>query len=402
MALNAWQKITRVLPSMPHGDGADGDYSSATVPTMLNDSFTGTSGNNTITTGSATYANGDILRLAQMRGTNAGQWEIVKVLSGGGTTTLTLTTNLQYTYTDSGASQAQATKIPRYRNVTVLSGTWSVPSWNGNLGGVLVFACRGILTVTGSINGNGGNGQTTTGLGDVNGTGGTGGFAGGAGKVSAGNEWAYQGESSVGLGTNTGVSANGSGGGGAHTGGSGGEGGGAGHAVAGSTGEAVGTDPGTGGSTVGDTSLATIFMGAGGGGGANDLNENDGGAGGGAGGKIVIIYAKIIVAPNSISVNGGSGGVGSERAGGGGGAGGSILICGSIIDLGTDKLSAIGGSGGYGSYNGSGDGGKGRIAVYYGLQLIGSVDSSLASFYSELDTTLVEPGGAAIMPDNNR
>lgn len=400
MALYAWQKIDYVLPGLPFGDGADGDYSSATAPTMLNDSFTGTSGNNTITTGSATYANGDILRLAEMRGTNVGQWEIVKVVSGGGTNTLTLSKNLQYTYTDSGASQAQATKIPRYRNVTVLAGTWSAPDWAGNLGGVLVFACRGTYTPTGSVS--------------ANGTG----FDGGVGRVCTGeNDTSYNGEGSAAGSSynNSGDnSANGNGGGAGDRGPGGytiGGGGGGASAVAGSNGAGDGGRYGIGGSIVGDANCNTMILGGGGGAGAgtNDGGTNAGGYGGNGGGHI-IIYAKIITTPTSISANGNNGETKPDNAiqagGGGGGGGGIILICTMIAAIGTDKLSATGGTGGSGAASGDankgGNGGKGRVTVYYSLSLTGSVDSSLASYTSELDRTLVEPGGAAMMPDENR
>ncbi len=137
MALNDWQKLTRVLPGKPFGDGSDGAYSSATIPTMTYESCSGTSGSTSLTTAGTSLANGDIILIHQSRGTGVGQWEINKVASGGGTTSITLSQPLQYTYTDSGSSQAQAVVIPQYTNVTVQSGTWTLSDWAGNTGGLL-------------------------------------------------------------------------------------------------------------------------------------------------------------------------------------------------------------------------------------------------------------------------
>src|SRR3990167_921371 len=156
--LNAWQRIDRVVSGKPFGDGSDGALSSATIPTMLVDSCSGSATSTTLTTAGSTFANNDILLIWQVRGTGVGQWEVNKVASGGGTGTLTLSQALNYTYTDSGDSQAQAVKISQYTNVTVQTGTWTLEDWAGNTGGVLVFAANGTLTVTGTISANGGVG----------------------------------------------------------------------------------------------------------------------------------------------------------------------------------------------------------------------------------------------------
>lgn len=387
MALNAWQLLTRVLPGQPFGDGADGAYSSATIPTMTRDSCSGTATSTTLTTSGSTFANGDILKVIQMRGTGVGQWEIVKVSSGGGSTSLTLSTALQYTYTDSGASQAQAIKIPRYTSVTVQSGTWDVPSWNQNTGGGLVFACNGTSTVTGNIvaNGNSASGGTP-GQGD--------GFYGGQETHTGDNTDGNQGEGSGGAGT-TSNAANGNGGGGGGkdaTFAASGSGGG-GNGTAGTAGGTTST-PGSGGATAGHAELTTMVMGGGGGGGAGS-NTGSAAGSGGAGGGIISIFSKDITLSGSLTSNGGNGAnaVSISNGGGGGGAGGSILICGYTVALGTDKFSLVGGTGGAGSGGSanSGAGGKGRIAVYYGSSLSGSISASLYGTYTNAqDTSLIE------------
>lgn len=180
--LNAWQKIDRVLPGKPFGDGVDGDYSSGTIPTITYRSCSGSSGSTTLTLGSPGFSNGDIILIHQTRGTGAGQWEINKIVSGGGTASLTLQYQLQYTYTDSGDSQAQAIKIPRYNNVTC-SGTWTVTAWNGDIGGIFPLAIS--QTINGSngfvsLNGNNGNYATGGNPGFGSSVGGSGvGFSGG-------------------------------------------------------------------------------------------------------------------------------------------------------------------------------------------------------------------------------
>lgn len=364
MALYDYQLLTHVLPGQPYGDGVDGAYSSATIPTMLTDSCSGTSSTTILTTSAATFANGDVLKVWQVRGTGAGQWEIAKVASGGGTSTLTLTKPLNYTYTDSGASQAQAIKIPRYSSVTVSAGTWTVPAWDQNKNGELIFACQTTLTPTGTI--------SATGKG----------FRGGlGGKRDIAN--AYSGESydtdrvagGSGIGDFAAAHGGAGGQGGAYRNSSG-DGGGAGYATAGSGGRP--------GSTYGSSDLSTIFPGSGGGGGYEDGGGATGGDGGAGGGSITI-YARTISSPTSIIASGAGG---SDSAyDGGSGSGGSILICSFAPNIGTDKLSVVGGSGGSG-----GAGGKGRIAVYYATSLSGSVSSTYyGSLTSEKDIRLLYP-----------
>lgn len=386
MALNSFQLLTRVLPGQPFGDGADGAYSSATAPTMTKDSCSGTATTTTLTTTGSTFANGDILKLVQMRGTGVGQWEIVKVASGGGSTSLTLSTALQYTYTDSGASQAQAIKIFRYTDVTVQSGTWTPPAWDGNVGGILTFAANGTVTPTGTINVGGTNGGTSSiGLGGSYAGATGGGYRGGTSRSSYANQQSDQGEGSAAASSQS-QSANGSGSGGSYTPqsfskrGSGGS-----HATQGD----LGSGGGVQGSTVGDTNLQALFMGAGGSGCSNGANNTYWFGQAASGGGIFSMFAKTILSPTNIFSKGGNGGDGDFENDGGSGAGGSILICGGTVDIGTDKLSVIGGSSVV-------NGGKGRIAVYYGTSLAGTISSSLYGSYTNAqDGSLVESGGAS-------
>src|SRR3990167_397256 len=272
--LNSFQKITRVLPGYIFGDGRDGalTISSDTTQALTVKGCSGTSGTTSLSLSSAGFSDGDVVIIHQSRGTGAGQWEVNKVASGGGSANLTTSSSLQYTYTDSGASQAQVFKLPMYTNVTVdASKTWSVTDWNQNIGGILSFAANGTLTVTGTTEANGGAGQFSTSTGSGYGTGG--GYYGGYVRTSPSGS-AQQGEGTPGAGTELGL-ANGNGGGGAAdgTGIRGGAGGG--H---GTEGEDVIVQI-LGGDTAGTAGLTTAVFGGGGGGAKNDTGSGAGGGG---------------------------------------------------------------------------------------------------------------------------
>src|SRR3990172_6673859 len=198
----------RIFPGLPFGNGSDGDYSSATIPTMTSRSCSGSFNSTTLGLSSAGFVNGDVLLIYQTRGSGAGNWEVNRIISGGGTTSLTLLRELANSYTDSGSSQAQCIKVSQYANVTVQSGTWSLVDWDGDVGGILTFACNGILTITGTISadsrgyrgGDGtvgstpnysGEGNNATNLLDTGDTGGSGGGTGtgggGGGNGTAGS-----------------------------------------------------------------------------------------------------------------------------------------------------------------------------------------------------------------------
>jgi len=390
--LDSWQKITRVLPGLPFGDGVDGAYSSATIPTMTYRSCSGSSGSTTLTLGSAGFSNGDLILIHQTRGTGAGQWEINQVVSGGGTASLTLLKALQYTYTDSGASQAQAVKILRYTDVTVPSGaTWAVPGWDGNTGGIFVLAAKGTVTVTGTIYNKGSDGATSGGGGAWVYPSDGGGFKGGGARDGI-NSFGYQGESPTGAGTQS-SSANGGGGGAGGGNALYNAGGGGGHATAGTSGSGSGSTNGTGGGTYGTSDLTTIFFGSGGGGATGTANSTV--VSGANGGGIIILIAKTFSISGSINVKGGTHNVTNYRETGGGGAGGSCLLVAKDATLGTNLVDATSDPTIDNSQpEQSGDGGSGRIALHYSGTYSGSTNPTL---YANQDPSLVEAAGGAFL-----
>lgn len=353
MALNAWQKLTYALPGSPWGDGRDGDLtiSANTTQSVTNISCSGTSGSNTLTLGSSGFSNGDVLLIHQTRGTGVGQWQFARITSGGGSTSLTLVKPLEYTFTDSGSSQAQVYYVPQYSNVTIdATYTWSAPIWTGDVGGILLFTSRGTLTVNGTISASGKGFNRTT-------------------------SFEYQGEGTSGTGSSS-NSANGNGGGGSYRDGAGGGGNGA----AGSSGfNAGGGYIGAGGSEVGVAGLTTMNLG-GEGGSARDT------AGGAGGGIILIISSGMTVNSSTGSViSTGSAGDShvtgnNEYGGAGGGAGGSILIEARTATLNTTRVTAAGGAGGTtnaSNSQGGGDGSVGRIHLEYSSSYSGTTTPTL-------------------------
>lgn len=355
--LNEWQKITRVLPGKPFGDGVDGDYNSSTIPTMTYRSCSGTSGNKTLSIASGAYSNGDIILIHQTRGTGVGQWEINQIESGGGTTTLTLKKALQYTYTDSGASQAQVIKVFRYTNVTQ-SGTWTITDWDGNINGILAFAAKGTCSVGGTITANGKG--YLLGLSDTEGQGygeGTTGARGSSSTTSGGNS-----------------------------------GGGGGHATDG--GDSLVGGGTSGGSSVGSADLTTIVFGGGGGAGAS-ANEPDGD--GGDSGGMIIGFVKSLTVTGASTANGNNGEDAEAGGGGGGGSGGAQLWVVQTATLGSNKITALAGSGGDGvNTNDGANGSVGRIAVHHSGAVTGTTNPT---FTDVTDPSLVEkqPGAGLLM-----
>lgn len=372
-----------------------------TAFTTGNAGCAGSSGSPTVTTdGASTFANGDLVLLHQSRGTGVNAWEFNRISSGGGTTTLTMQENLHYTYTDSGASQAQIVKCPQYSGI-IISSTKTLTDWNfdSNKGGILPLVCNGNADIIGNISGNGTNGSTVTGS-TVTGTNTVGaGFHGGYGKQTSNNQSGNQGEGTAGAGTeSTTTNGNGAGAGTAITAGSN-PGGGGGHAAsggAGTGGDGSGQD-GNGGLSTGSADLTEIaFGGGGGGGGSKDSASNTMGDGG-TGAGIIIIFAKKHTVTGGITANGGTGGNSSRKAHGGGGAGGSILLVGEDLDLGSGLVTATGGAGGSGGTGGTaGAASVGRIAVNYKRAVTGTTSPSATSVQ---DTNLKFPdmGGAFLL-----
>ena len=304
-ALNSFQRIDRVLSGLPWGDGATG---SATVSSDPNTraTITGTAGQTTGTAGSTAFANGDLVVLHQTQGTGAGQWEINRVQSGGGTTSLTFQVAHNYTY----GTGAQIIKVPRYTTATV--SAHSVTAWNGTTGGVEVICGRTSIVCSGALNG--------VGLGYRGGTGGAG--------VTAG------GEGSLGYGNRTGGAA----GGASEAGGSGGG--------YGTNGSQAGTGLNIYGLAYGAADLTTVTPGGSGGGASTSTAPQ---ASGGGSGSLIILISRSITLSSTISANGGAGAAhGSSDRGGGGGSGGAILFVCDSATLGTNNATATGGARGDG------------------------------------------------------
>lgn len=362
------------------GGGTDGAKTVSTSESYdgANQSCSGTSGSTTLTLDSAgSFANGDLVIIHQTRGTGVGAWELNKISSGAGTTTLTLAYTLTNTYTDSGSSQAQIVEMKQYSAVTVnTSQTWSATNWDGNKGGILAFFCNGVTTVTGTISASEKGYQTTPEVAGFEGT------------------TSYAGEGTTGDKVQQ-ISANGTGGGGTtrsagdfYCGGAGG-----GHANSGTGGgEATGgngsSQAGTGGGTGGTASLVTMIFGGSGGSSAGVAGD------GGASGGIVLIISKSITVTGAITSAGqagqNAGGDGDDSGAGGGGSGGSILLKGQSIVLGSSLVSAALGAGGSDPFH-SGNGGAGsvgRIHADYSGSISGTTSPTLDS---SQDAIFIDP-----------
>lgn len=380
------------------GDGSDGAYSSAGNATdaPIDSACSGTATTTSLTATNASFTNGEPILIHQTRGTGVGNWELNQIgsYSAG---TITTSKALQNTYTNSGASVAQVIQLKQYSSFTQGSGhTLTAKAWNGTVGGIIAFLCKGTVTVTGTIsvagvNGSAGQGTTTGGAG-------RGHRGGNAKQATSGAVQGGTGEGSAGAVTAS-RNANGSGGGGGYTPGT--EvagGGGGGHAAAGTNGQSYGSALyGYGGSAVGAAALTSIHLGGGGGGGAQAGNQYPGAGAGGGG--IVAIFAKEITISGAINVSGGVGGANTVNgtypdfnAGGGGGAGGSVLLKATIATLGTNKVTSSGGAGGYiaaRQING-GAGSVGRIHLDYSVSYTGTTTPSIDVTN---DTTIIDVGG---------
>jgi len=256
----------------------------------------------------SSFANGDLVLIHQTRGTGAGNWELNKIASGGGTTSITLKHALMNSYTDSGASQAQIIELKEYNGLTV-STTINAPVWDGNKGGIIAFLDKATCTISGTL--------SATGKG----------FRGGP----AVNYNTQRGEGTGGDRGGTTQSANGSGGGGG--GGGAGAGGSGGHANAGNVGG--GNTGAEGGLAVGNSSLTSInFGGAGASSSSSNSSQN-----GGEGGGIIIIFAKNIVNSSLIDASGITKPQNNECSGPSG-AGGSILLKCVTATLGSSTITS--------------------------------------------------------------
>lgn len=325
------------------GPGTDGtiDLGSYTQTWVT---CSGTDGVSSLTA-TGTFSAGDRLFITQSRGgVNTGKYEDNRVLSYTAGT-ITLVHPLENDYTDSGDEQAQCTVVKEASSVT---GSYTVPAWDGDVGGGFVMACNG--TFDGIIDGKGK------------------GFRGGARGFSFGeNTYGQQGESISGTGAQNTLSPNDGGGGGGYIrDGINSEGTGGGGASYGTLGESGGNyiGPDLGGSPgglYGNEALTLLFMGSGGGGGGmGDADPVTSLGAGQPGGAFFVIYANKIGSSASIDIDGVDGTDSNlDQGGGGAGSGGSGLVKSVSINP-SATFTAKGGARGGGSSNG-GAGGDGRI-----------------------------------------
>jgi hypothetical protein len=368
-----YQKITRVIAGKPFGNGGSGNSAVSSDP-CTRATATGTATETALTIGSAILSDGDIFLIHQTRGTGAGQWEINKVASGGGTTSIVCGVALHFTY---GAG-AQAIKFPLYNELTVEA---HIPTaWDGSKGGVEVLCGKTKITVTGAVNFKGSDGKY--------GAGGTytpdngGGFRGGASQDQV-NSYGGQGESPTGAGSAS-SSKNGGGGGGGGGNGNYSAGGGGGHADAGTAGAGSSVTNGEGGDINGSADLITLNLGSGAGG-ATGIAASNTVSGANGGGIVIFISAQIILS-STVSCNGGGHDLFNYRITGGGGSGGAILFICTTASLGTAQATAIGGVT-TDTSEVSGDGANGRIAVHHSGAVTGTTNPT---FTDVTDTSLIQ------------
>jgi large repetitive protein len=328
------------------GTGKDGSYtvSSPTTDAPIDSSCSGTAGAVSLTATNTSFSAGQRIMIHQSRGTGAGQWEENTILSYTAGT-ITTANPLTYTYTDSGASQAQVLVIEQHGGITI-SDTLTAKAWDGDVGGIVALCSNGTITISGNVNANGK------------------GYRGGQGTQGG---YSYQGEGEPGAGAALRV-PNGSGGGGSLLYGAG----------------------GTGGITyMTDVTCASRFVFGGGGG---------GGAGvaavcpyGGAGGGIVFLLGKKIIISGTVTSTGANGDKASDNSSASGaGGGGMVLIKSELPTIGTNLISCVGGTrptsqqnadGSAGAGNATisaGDGSEGRIRVE-GCRISGTTANPVAS-----------------------
>lgn len=395
MAQRQWRSDDTDEWKEAFGDGSDGSTYSAPA----NAGCSGTSGGTSVTLDAASsFADGDLVIIHQTRGDNSNpNWELNKIASGGGTTSLTMAYDLTRTYTNSGANQAQIIEMKQYKDLDLASSTINPSDWNQSQGGLVCWFDSGTTqgtSATVNLAGSTGNTAFGTNVTSADTTGG--GFYGGYGRQNGASAGRGQdGEGYPGDGAATSEAANGNGGGGGYQTGAGScSGGGGGNGGAGTGGTSDEGSDGLGGSAVGNAGLTIFHLGGGGGGCASLDGVNQTVASGGSGGGGGFIFAKNIdLSGITLTFNGGAGGNGSRKGDGGGGAGGSCLLKCETATLGTNKITATGGSGGstYG-----GNGGTGRIHIDYSDSYTGTTNPTIDA---RLDATIVSPtaGGAFML-----
>ncbi len=321
--------------TLPLGDGGDGDTIITGVElvdaTKIDIDAQSVSGQKVINVSSeAGFSIGDKIFVIQTTDSTAteadpkqaGLWEIgvINAIASG---TLTIVSNLINTYEAAGA---QVIKLKEYNSLTVnAGGDVTCDTWNGLVGGVCVFLCKGDVIL------NGGGKINAKGLG----------YRKGTPSLSVGQSNAGEGLTGTNPSQNT-VNKTGAGGGNSPSPSEHGYGGGGGHKTAGGTGGKVGTGQGgIGGTVVDSTTNGTeriYFGGAGSPFSGGVSNAADDGRNGGG----IITFSCVNLTINSGAID--ADGI-STGFRGGAGAGGSVLIFANIsIVAGATNITAIGGT----------------------------------------------------------
>ncbi|MEP7103309.1 MAG: PA14 domain-containing protein [Candidatus Dojkabacteria bacterium] len=413
--------VPLVTPGNETGDGREGDLSVSTNQTVYTDtvrsavSLTSAANQKIVTISgapSSAFTAGDSILIIQMLGTGVGKYEFNTVASISGTN-LTLTNNLNNTYTVGSGSVAQILKVNQYRNINI-DGIFTVANWDGSTGGVMAFKANGTVNVgtlgiidlkgkgyrggvgvgvnLGGINGESTDGFVGRGGNSPNGTGSYGGGSGSGngatspaglrsgGAGSGGYDFLNSGQGDEGTGGGGGganATAGGGGGGGSDSNVNGQPGGLAGSTVGGGNGGGVSVAGSNGGSQAlgytgtGGYSWNSPDVGTGGGGGGSSIGVNDQssvlfGSGGGASGGYQ--------GRNITTINGNNGGNG----------GGILFGYANVINL-QGKINADGSGGNNaGSHVGGGGGGAAGTIILHG---------SIFNLGSNLSTALGGNGG---------
>lgn len=317
-----------------------------------------------------------------------GEYEIARICSILGNR-VAFHYNMANSYTGIGpfVGKMQMIKIPQYEDVQIV-GTLTAPSWDGDMGGILIFEASGTVEFFGDI--------------DMSGKG----FAGGhytnssfACKATtnssdpadnslkyfynlASGEGACKGEGISGYVSNKeagkGRLANGGGGGNNYNAGGGG---GANYGTGGNGGSRQATagdplsicrgeQPGLPGVSLASMGYSAaenrIFMG--GGGGAGHADDDEGSKGGNGGGIVIIRANEIDGRGFSIMANGEAGGDSGSDGAPGGGAGGTVLLDVNTFSPNTLTINVAGGNGGSSNVTGNdcmGPGGGGGGGVVW-------------------------------------
>jgi len=378
------------------GKGVDGalTISANTTEAPIDSSCSGVAGSNSLSATNALFSPGQFILIHKSRGNTTvgiGNWEL-NVVSAYTPGTITTKYPLQFSYNDSGVDQSQVRVLKQHTNVTINAGvTYSAKAWNGDVGGILAFIASGTVTINGAINIAGNSASSSSPF-----AGGVGiGFPGGN-RITADNQYGYQG-----AGANTGGtggqsrSANDTGGGGGGSfSGNGNGGGGGSNRTAGSNGVSGNNNFGYGATTVYSTASGVIMTFGGGGGGAGGSADWSG-SGAGAGAGILLIIAPTIIINNTtglVNAYGGKNSVNKDCTGGGG-AGGFVLFKCVNGQLGENRINAKGGVP-TASYVPGGPGGDGGIHVDYKDTCTGTTNPTLDT---SQDSSLKYPSGAGVL-----